>query len=66
MARKKKGRGGKRPGAGRPRTIADPVEVKIVFEREALTWVDEEAERKGSSRGALVRRAVDAMRERGE
>lgn len=53
-------RGGKRPGAGRPRTRTCPHVTRAVEIREDQdAWLRAEAEREGRSVSALVRDAID-------
>lgn len=54
-------RGGRRPGAGRPRT-RDPGEYRtraLELHQRQDAWLREEAQRRGCSVSALVRELVD-------
>ncbi len=47
--RKSKGkRGGKRPGAGRPPTLSDPVRFIMTIERTEIEALEEVAEERGA------------------
>jgi hypothetical protein len=52
------GRGGARPGAGRPRTVQEPARIAVDFEKPDLEALRALAERRGTSIAELVRRAV--------
>ncbi len=57
--RKSKGkRGGKRPGAGRPPTLKDPVRFIMTIERTQIEALEEIAEERGQTIASLVRSAV--------
>ncbi len=59
--RKSKGkRGGKRPGAGRPPTLKDPVRFIMSFERTEIEALEEIAQERDQSIASLVRSAVTA------
>jgi hypothetical protein len=59
--RKSKGkRGGKRPGAGRPSTLKDPVRFLVTFERAEIDALEEIAKERDQSIASLVRSAVAA------
>jgi hypothetical protein len=60
--RKSKGkRGGKRPGAGRPPTLKDPVRFLVTFERTEIDALEEIARERDQSIASLVRSAVTAF-----
>jgi hypothetical protein len=60
-AQKSKGkRGGKRPGAGRPPTLKDPVRFIMTIERTEIGALEEIAKERGQSIASLVRSAVTA------
>ena len=60
--RKPKGkRGGKRPGAGRPPTLKDPVRFLVTFERTEIDALEEIARERDQSIASLVRSAVTAF-----
>ena len=50
--------GGRRPGAGRPKELDDPVAMKVLVERENHTALNDLAAEKGVSVMSLVRRAI--------
>lgn len=56
--RKGSGRGGARPGAGRPRVVEEPERIAVDFEKPDLDAVRELAERRRTSVADLIRRAV--------
>jgi hypothetical protein len=59
--RKSKGkRGGKRPGAGRPPTLNDPVRFIMSIERTEIDALEEIARERDQSIASLVRSAVTA------
>ena len=59
--RKSKGkRGGKRPGAGRPPTLKDPVRFILSIERTEIEALEEIAQERDQSIASLVRSAVTA------
>jgi hypothetical protein len=59
--RKPKGkRGGKRPGAGRPPTLNDPVRFLVTFERTEFDALEAIAKERDQSIASLVRSAVAA------
>jgi hypothetical protein len=59
--RKSKGkRGGKRPGAGRPPTLSDPVRFIMSIERTEIEALEEIARERDQSIASLVRSAVTA------
>jgi hypothetical protein len=59
--RKSKGkRGGKRPGAGRPPTLNDPVRFIMTIERTEIDALEEIARERDQSIASLVRSAVTA------
>ncbi len=60
--RKQKGkRGGKRPGAGRPPILNDPVRFIMTFERTEIDALEEIARERDQSIASLVRSAVTAF-----
>jgi hypothetical protein len=60
-APKSKGkRGGKRPGAGRPPVLKDPVRFLVTFERAEIDALEEIAREGDQSIASLVRSAVTA------
>ena len=60
--RKTKGqRGGKRPGAGRPPTLKDPVRFIMTIESAEIEALEKIAEERGQSIASLVRSAVTAF-----
>jgi len=59
--RKSKGkRGGKRPGAGRPSILKDPVRFILSIERAEIEALEEIAAERDQSIASLVRSAVTA------
>ena len=54
-------RGGKRPGAGRPPTLNDPVRFLVTFERAEIDALEEIARERDQSIASLVRSAVTAL-----
>jgi predicted DNA-binding ribbon-helix-helix protein len=64
VSRKKWGRGGARPGAGRKRIVHDPVRLAIDHERADVEALEEIAERRGVSVASLIRKAVQAYVQR--
>ncbi len=61
-AQKSKGnRGGKRPGAGRPPTLKDPVRFIMTIERTEIDALEEIAREQKQSIASLVRSAVTAF-----
>ncbi len=59
--RKSKGkRGGKRPGAGRPSILKDPVRFIMSIERTEIEALEEIARKRDRSIASLVRSAVTA------
>ncbi len=59
--RKSKGkRGGKRPGAGRPSILKDPVRFILTFERTEIDALEEIAREQDQSIASLIRTAVTA------
>jgi hypothetical protein len=61
-APKSKGkRGGKRPGAGRPPTLKDPVRFILSIERTEIDALEEIAREQDQSIASLVRSAVAAF-----
>jgi hypothetical protein len=59
--RKPKGKhGGKRPGAGRPPTLKDPVRFLVTFERTEIDALEVIAQERDQSIASLVRSAVTA------
>ena len=59
--RKSKGkRGGKRPGAGRPSILKDPVRFILSIERAEIEALEEIARKRDQSIASLVRSAVTA------
>ncbi len=60
-ARKPTGkRGGKRPGAGRPSTLKDPVRILMTIERTEIDALETIAKERDQSIASLVRSAVTA------
>ena len=58
--KKKDGRGGKRPGAGRPKGIKTPYKnITIGLPVEYVEKLHQAAEKKGVSIGAFIKLAVD-------
>jgi hypothetical protein len=53
-------RGGKRPGAGRPPTLNDPVRFLMTFERAEIDALEAIAKERDQSIASLVRSAVTA------
>ncbi len=53
-------RGGKRPGAGRPPTLNDPVRFIMTIERSEIDALEAIARERGQSIASLVRSAVTA------
>jgi hypothetical protein len=53
-------RGGKRPGAGRPPSLKDPVRFILTVERADIDALEEIAGERGQSIASLVRSAVTA------
>lgn len=62
MPRKKKGRGGARPGAGRKPELDGAVQWAIAFTADQAAWVEQQAAERQTSRGAVLRGLVDAAR----
>ena len=63
--RKTKGTwGGWRPGAGRKRTLEDPVSITADLERADVDFLEKIAEKRGVSVASLVRNAVAAYVQR--
>ena len=60
VARRKKkgGRGGRRPGAGRKPELSDPVSVTLDLDRSEAEALDSIAAEQSVSRASLVRAAV--------
>ena len=56
--RRRKGRGGARPGAGRKRIVQKPARIAVDFEEEQMEALRGLAKRRGMSIAALVRTAV--------
>ena len=52
------GRGGFRPGAGRPRVIQEPERIAVDLEQPQLDALRELASERGTSVADLIRRAV--------
>ena len=52
------GRGGARPGAGRPRVVSDPERIAVDLERADLDGLRVLAAKRGTSVADLIRRAV--------
>jgi hypothetical protein len=64
-APKSKGkRGGKRPGAGRPPTLKDPVRFILSIERTEIDALEAIAKERDQSIASLVRSAVTAFLQR--
>jgi hypothetical protein len=53
-------RGGKRPGAGRPSTLKDPVRFLVTFERAEIDALEAIARERDQSIASLVRSSVTA------
>lgn len=54
-------RGGKRPGAGRPRTNAEPTKsTTLELTEEHRAWIRSEATRTGRSMSSVARAVFDA------
>jgi hypothetical protein len=64
--KKGKGRGGFRPGAGRPRVVQDPERIAIDLERPELEALRDLAAERETSVADLVRRAVSQFLRRAE
>ncbi len=64
VSRKKSGRGGARPGAGRKRIVQDPVRLAIDHERADVEALEQIAERRGVSVASLIRKAVQSYVQR--
>ena len=60
----KRQHGGKRPGAGRPPLLEDPVRFILSLERRDVEALEEIAVERGQSIASLVRRAVAAFLKR--
>ena len=58
--RKPSGHGGWRPGAGRPRVIQDPVEIKIKMEKADMDALRRVSAERGTSVAVLIRSAIRA------
>ncbi len=58
MESKGKGRGGARPGSGRPKLVQDPVKLAVEFERPDVEALRALAEKRGASLADLLRRAL--------
>lgn len=56
--RKRKSRGLRRPGAGRPPFLKDAVRITVDMERELLDRLDALAERRRGGRAELIRRVL--------
>ena len=63
MAVKKKltGRGGPRPGSGRPRIVRDPERIAVDLEKPDLDALRSLARDRGTSVANLIRRAVTQL-----
>ncbi len=53
-------RGGRRPGAGRPPTLEDPVRFIMAVERAEMEALEAIARERGQSIASLVRSAITA------
>ena len=63
--RKPRGRrGGKRPGAGRPPTLRDPVRFIMTIERTEIEALKEIAEERGQTIASLVRKILSTYLKR--
>lgn len=62
--RKKTGRGGARPGAGRPALMRDPVVFSVTVERNDYDALSTEAESRGVTLATVVREALRAYARR--
>ncbi len=56
--KKSTGRGGFRPGAGRPRVVQEPERIAVDLEQPQLDALRELASERGTSVADLIRRAV--------
>lgn len=59
-ARRKNGRGGARPGAGRKPELKDPHRYTMDFEGPQMDALEAIAQERGTSIASVVREAVDA------
>lgn len=57
----KKTHGGKRPGAGRPRVIEDPVPYRVILERRDWEALKRLSRDKGRSAMDLMRQALQQL-----
>jgi len=60
VAAKKGGRGGARPGSGRPRILEDPVSYRLDLERDDYDALRLMAQETGTSAQGIVRQAITA------
>ena len=60
-SRKKSGRGGARPGAGRKRIVQDPERIAVDLEKPDLDALRALAEERKTSVADLIRRAVTQL-----
>lgn len=56
--------GGRRPGAGRPREIAEPLRLTIDYERADIEALRKLAEARGASVSSLIRNMVASAAKR--
>ncbi len=62
--RRKVKHGGKRPGAGRPRLLRDPVRIALDLERSEVKTLTKIAEDQDRSLASVIREAVGAFLKR--
>ena len=65
-AKKGSGRGGFRPGAGRPRIVQEPERIAVDLEKSELDALREIASRRETSVADLIRRAVSQFLKRAQ
>ena len=65
-AKKGSGRGGFRPGAGRPRIVQEPERIAVDLEKSELDALREIASRRKTSVADLIRRAVSQFLKRAQ
>jgi len=61
---KKPARGGRRPGAGRPREVGEPFRLTIDYERADIEALRKVAESRGASVSSLIRSMVASAAKR--